>query len=69
VFFASPRDARIAGSQVRVIEFVVSFLSIMSIAGITVARFGIDREKNSVASLSIWCYVVLVLALNFNVRM
>ena len=35
-------------------ERVVTCSSIMSMAGITVARDGVEREKNSVASLKIY---------------
>ena len=35
-------------------ESVVSFSSIMSIAGMTVARLGVEHEKNIVTSFSIW---------------
>jgi len=42
-----------ASNLERLRESVVSFLSMMSIAGITVARFGVECEKNSVTSLSI----------------
>jgi hypothetical protein len=34
-------------------DVVASTLSIMSMAGITVVRFGVPREKKSVASLKI----------------
>jgi hypothetical protein len=37
----------------RLRESVESFSSITSIAGITVARFGVDQEKNKVASFKI----------------
>ena len=32
----------------------MSVSSIKSMAGITVARFGVEQEKNNVASLKIW---------------
>lgn len=32
----------------------VKWVSIWSMAGMTVARFGVAREKNSVASFKIW---------------
>ena len=35
-------------------DAVARVLSIWSIAGMTVARFGVPREKNSIASLNIW---------------
>jgi hypothetical protein len=35
-------------------ESVVSFLSMTSTAGMTVARLGVEHEKNIVASFSIW---------------
>jgi hypothetical protein len=34
-------------------ESMVSFSSIMSIAGMTVAKFGVEREKKRVASFNI----------------
>jgi len=34
-------------------DVVAIMLSITSMAGITIARFGVPREKNSVASLKI----------------
>jgi hypothetical protein len=37
----------------RLRESVVSFSSMTSMAGITVARFGVEREKNNVASFKI----------------
>jgi hypothetical protein len=44
--------ARIGALSLRLIESVVSRRSIKSIAGMTVARLGVEREKNNVASLN-----------------
>jgi hypothetical protein len=51
---AIPRATQIAGEYLVLRELVVSVSSIKSMAGTTVARFGVEREKNNVASLKIY---------------
>jgi hypothetical protein len=47
------RAARIDGSSSGSRELLVRVSSIWSIAGMTVARLGVEQEKKSVASLNI----------------
>ena len=42
-------------NQVWLSESLVSCLSVTSITGMMVAKFGVEREKKSVTCLRIWC--------------